>query len=140
MATNEERETIAYGLWKSRIIKPSNNNPWNDLGPGPQTPFYKAADAIIAEQDLRRSETLRTPEDLTRFANKHQLRPDWHEPDNQQVGARIIGDHLDNAMGDAITLDRGYQEYVVVLTVEGKDAARVNLATLLSWADDRGGR
>ena len=141
MTHNDERETIAYGLWKSGIIKPpqsARGQAWDVMSVPEKTVFFKAADAIIAEQALRNSKTIRTPEELTAFANEHGLRPDWHEPDNQQVGARIIGDHLDNAMGDAVTLDKGFQEFVVVLTVDGKDAARVNLATLLSWATAHG--
>lgn len=70
--------------------------------------------------------------DLARWANDHGLRPDWHEPDEQGVSARVVGDHLDNAMGS--TIEHNVGELNVVLTVNGKDDAVVNLATLLGWA------
>jgi len=39
-------------------------------------------------------------EGLKRFHDKHGLRPDWHEPDEQDVYAEVVGSQLDNAMGD----------------------------------------
>lgn len=69
--------------------------------------------------------------DLARWANDHGLRADWHEPDEQGVSARVVGDHLDNAMGS--TIEHNVGELNVVLTVNGRDDAVVNLATLLSW-------
>lgn len=72
--------------------------------------------------------------ELARWANDHGLRPDWHEPDEQGVSARVVGDHLDNAMGAAAAAAENVGELNIVLTVYGKDAAVVNLATLLSWA------
>ena len=82
---------------------------------------------------------------LADFAREHGLRPDWHEPDNQGVGARVIGTHLDNAMGAKAgrSIDawdgREYGEFNVILTVEDddgvpQDAAVVNLANLLAIA------
>lgn len=138
MARSDERETIAYGLWKSGIIKPQNKNDWNDLGPGPQTPYYKAADAIIAEQATRSAKGVMHAHELTEWADTHKLSTDWHEPDNNLVSARVVGDHLDNAKGHAITMNEGFQEYVVILAVDGKDSARVNLADLLAWATAHG--
>lgn len=76
------------------------------------------------------------PGDLALFADQHRLRPDWHEPDEQEVSARVVGDHLDNAMGP--TVDHNCGELNVVLIKEGKDVAVVNLATLLAWATERG--
>lgn len=83
--------------------------------------------------------------DLQAFAAVNGLRNDWHEPDEQGISARIVGGHLDNAMGataeDAL-------EYNVILTKEiafdhldgdtvAVDIAVVNLATLLSWASEK---
>lgn len=81
---------------------------------------------------------------LAEFAQKHGLRPDWHEPDEQGVGARVIGTHLDNAFGATagrrLAIDgHDFTEFNVVLTVEDdegdpQDAAVVNLASLLAIA------
>lgn len=82
---------------------------------------------------------------VAEFAREHGLRPDWHEPDEQGVGARIIGTHLDNAFGamagrSVSPLDgRDFSEFNVILTVEDdegvpRDAAVVNLASLLAIA------
>jgi hypothetical protein len=71
-------------------------------------------------------------DDLLTFAEEHKLRRDWHEPDEQDVNAQVIGDYLDNAMGS--TMDHNCGELNVVLTKNGKGVAVVNLATLLAWA------
>lgn len=65
---------------------------------------------------------------------------DMHEPDNEEIKVRIVGDHLDNACGDFISLDaivRGYQEYVVCFerVVDEKLVYdNFNLATLIALA------
>lgn len=69
---------------------------------------------------------------LAALAKVAGVRPDWHEPDEQDINAYVIGDHLDNAMGSAFT--GNCNELNVVLTFGGKPSAVVNLATLLSWA------
>lgn len=81
---------------------------------------------------------------LSEFAQEHGLRPDWHEPDNSGVGARVIGTHLDNAFGAMagrqVSFDgHDFSEFNVILTVEDdegvpQDAAVVNLASLLAIA------
>lgn len=76
---------------------------------------------------------VQTPDNLRAFREAAGLRPDWHEPDEQDVDARIIGNHLDNAMGSQNSPDN-VGEYNVVLTKHGVDIAVVNLATLLAWA------
>lgn len=90
--------------------------------------------------------SLRDPRDLTEFASTYGLRSDWHEPDNQGINARIIGTHLDNAMGSSVRFEgKRHCEFNVVLTrmdetdhVLQEDLAVVNLATLLSWAAQYG--
>lgn len=45
-------------------------------------------------------------------------RPDMHEPDEQGIKVRVIGDHLDNACGDYIGVEQirnGFQEFVVII-------------------------
>lgn len=65
-------------------------------------------------------------------------RDDMHEPDEQSLKARVIGNHLDNAFGHSVIEDflvKGYQELVVVL--EREDDGRVevfNLASLIALA------
>lgn len=88
-----------------------------------------------AENDIL---TIQDAQALAEFANQHGLREDWHEPDEQNIGARIIGTHLDNAMGSSTHFEHvEHGEFNIVLTVDGGDAAVVNLATLLSWATER---
>lgn len=65
-----------------------------------------------------------------------ECRDDMHEPDEQGIKARVVGDHLDNACGESVTADavvRNYQEYVVVLD-KGGDSFKINLATLIAIA------
>jgi hypothetical protein len=77
-------------------------------------------------------------DELRAFASSNGLRPDWHEPEQQEVSASIVGDHLDNACGTDISADaveRGHQEYVVILRSEQTfETLKVNLATLLALA------
>lgn len=63
-------------------------------------------------------------------------RPDMHEPDEQEIKARVLGDHLDNAFGTSVVADasvKGYQEFVVVLE-KGNEYHKINLATLIALA------
>ena len=39
-------------------------------------------------------------EELHRFKKQYKLRDSWHEPDEQEVSAFVVGNKLDNAMGD----------------------------------------
>lgn len=75
---------------------------------------------------------IETRTDMDVLAASLGVRPDWHEPDERNVSARIVGDHLDNAMGSS--LDDNFGEFNVVVTRDGTDVAVVNLATLLSLA------
>lgn len=93
---------------------------------------------------------IREPYDLMMFRDEHGLRVDWHEPDEKNISARIIGRHLDNAMGSTTRhehADWGGEFNVVLTFVEydeesnehtSRDLAVVNLATLLSWAAQYG--
>jgi hypothetical protein len=69
----------------------------------------------------------------------HDCRYDMHEPDEQGVKARVIGDHLDNAMGNHIIDDlliRGSHEFVVVIEREDwkPHITLFNLADLIALA------
>ncbi len=74
-------------------------------------------------------------------------RLDMHEPDEQNVKCSVIGDHLDNASGERISVDaleRRYQEFVVCLERFVEDESdsknnhfvkeRFNLASLIALA------
>jgi hypothetical protein len=95
-----------------------------------------------------------TPEKPTaiRVSSRNQLqhlaatlgvRPDWHEPDEQDVSAVVRGTNFDNAgfwgrePGGALVL-RTYgndrQEMWVELYQHGEAVAEINLASLLAWA------
>lgn len=82
---------------------------------------------------------------LTEVAAKLGVRPDWHEPDEQQVTARVLGHSFDNAgtwpydpkmPWDRCTgsLDSDGLEMYVELLQAGKVVAQVNLATLFALA------
>jgi hypothetical protein len=67
-------------------------------------------------------------------------RDDMHEPDEQGLSARIIGDHLDNACGEDIRAEaqiNGFQEFVIILDLKASprfEQARFNLSTLIALA------
>jgi len=89
-------------------------------------------------------------DELRAFSQAFGLRDDWHEPDNQSVVARVVGDHLDNAFGEHISflaVEEGRQEFVVIIQCNDTELAKdkgvnrtlsINLATLLALACDKG--
>lgn len=85
---------------------------------------------------------------LAAFAVQNNLRPDWHEPDEQGITARVEGVNFDNA-GFWPTLDTqdpaGVELHVIFSRevedpefetghAQYEDIAAVNLATLCAWA------
>jgi hypothetical protein len=63
-------------------------------------------------------------------------REDMHEPDEQDLSASVVGNHLDNAFGEDIDegqMGRGSQEFVVFLERNGM-YSKFNLATLIAFA------
>lgn len=94
---------------------------------------------------------IRTRDELVALAAELGVRPDWHEPDEQEVTARVEGTELDfdNAMGPGDwygqfwTNEEPRAELHVILCRKeiehgiarrGPDIATVNLATLFAWA------
>jgi hypothetical protein len=76
-----------------------------------------------------------TPEQLQELAEKLGVRPDWHEPDEQEVTAHVDGDCFDNAgfwPRDKYT-GQGMEMHVT-LRQHGEVVAQVNLATLFAMA------
>lgn len=86
------------------------------------SPLYELARAASSMPDGLREDHER----LVEFAKKHELRTDWHEPDEQNVTARVCGTKFDNAgLPD---------EKHVILLVDGEPAYTINLATLCALA------
>lgn len=86
-------------------------------------------------------------DDLVALKNVLGVRPDWHEPDERDVTARVFGSDFDNAgnWGTAEALQRkadrargiprsGSLELGVTIYRDGKPVAEVNLATLFAFA------
>ena len=67
-------------------------------------------------------------------------RSDMHEPDEQGLKCRVIGDHLDNAFGNYISIEqltKGFQEYIVIIERFDGDKFHFetfNLANLIALA------
>jgi len=85
--------------------------------------------------------TVSNPEGLKALARKLGVRPDWHEPDEQEVTARVFGASFDNAgfygegsrpNGRISSPDA--EELFVRLYKDGSPVADVNLATLFAMA------
>jgi hypothetical protein len=77
--------------------------------------------------------------ELVKFADKHHLRLDWHEPDEQSIDARFTGWHLDNAMGNDPRHNSGEMTVILKhLDSNGNedDRLEINLATLLALATE----
>lgn len=62
-------------------------------------------------------------------------RYDMHEPDEQEVSATVIGDHLDNAMGNHVMEEGHRQEFLVIIKndLTGEEE-KFNLANLIALA------
>jgi hypothetical protein len=75
--------------------------------------------------------------DLVKLAVTAGVRPDWHEPDEQGITARVEGKSFDNAgfWPDESTPPE-ILEHHVILSQDGRDVAAVNLADLFAWATD----
>ena len=86
-------------------------------------------------QEKRHQETLRMMRrelhDLARFTKS--CREDMHEPDEQEISATVVGNHLDNACGNYVD-NRGCQEFVVILKNGKDETLNVNLASLIALA------
>lgn len=84
---------------------------------------------------------------LQELAARLGVRPDWHEPGEQDVTALVHGTpgDLDNAgfwghkpgTKELDTYGDGKQELWVEIFADGKPVAEVNLASLLAWASER---
>jgi hypothetical protein len=73
---------------------------------------------------------------LQQVAKYLGVRPDWHEPGEQEVTAEVYGEHLDNAgfWGEQRNTTQPGTEQWVLLKMGGQPVAEVNLATLLAMA------
>ena len=82
-----------------------------------------------------------TRADLVTLARDLGVRPDWHEPDEQEVTATTEGVSFDNAgfwPKSSESSDYPYHPSIIEMSVTlskgGKPVAVVNLATLFAWA------
>lgn len=79
-------------------------------------------------------------DDLVEVARELGVRRDWHEPDEQEVTAKVFGTEFDNAgfwgpdRGNAYFRYQDREEMHVVLFKDGTPVAAANLATVLAWA------
>lgn len=84
--------------------------------------------------------------ELVALARGLGVRPDWHEPDEQGVSARVFGQGFDNAMPPGLwmgNIEQGQEphaeQYVVLYEQAAEEfeptaVAAINLATLFAWA------
>lgn len=71
------------------------------------------------------------------LAGELGVRMDWHEPDQQEVTAKVLGSSFDNAgtwphRQDG--LDESAVEMYVMIYKDEEAVAAINLATLCAWA------
>ncbi len=76
---------------------------------------------------------IHTRSELQALARELGVRPDWHEPDEQDVTAVVKGRTFDNA-GLWPDARPEIAEKYVIIRQGGKDIAAANLATLFAWA------
>ena len=83
--------------------------------------------------------TITYKKQLLDLAKKLGVRDDWHEPDEEDVSAKVFGEKFDNAgfYGlDAVFNNLIKTELFVVLYHEDKPVAQIALATLFAFACD----
>lgn len=82
--------------------------------------------------------TITERHELVELARELKVRDDWHEPDEQDLTARVYGNVFDNAMGPgfehAYGPDKEFLEMFVELRKNHVPIAQVSLATLFAWA------
>jgi hypothetical protein len=73
---------------------------------------------------------INTHEELVEFKKAAGLRDDWHEPDEQNIDARLSEQWptFDNAFGD------DSEQHVILYNMHTTESVAINLATLLAWA------
>lgn len=105
----------------------------------------------MSDRELRRTAAMRkitTRAELVKLARELGVRPDWHEPDEQDLHATVVGKSFDNADfwgldprdpksgGPEVELHviLWHGELVDGLWKKHQIVATVNLATLFAWA------
>jgi hypothetical protein len=85
-------------------------------------------------------ELITSARELRKLADRLGVRSDWHEPDEQDLTARVEGENFDNAGAWPPSAVRAYGnpgwtgELCVIISQGGEDVAAVNLASLLAMA------
>lgn len=87
---------------------------------------------------MRQHKRITTRAELAELTRQLGVRPDWHEPDGQNVDASVIGTNFDNAgtwgPGCDAHESAPHREISVLLYQDHQRVAEVNLATLFAWA------
>lgn len=87
---------------------------------------------------MRPHQRITTRAELRELARQLGVRPDWHEPDGQEVDASVIGTNFDNAgtWGPDCDVHESapHREISVLISQTSTLVAEVNLATLFAWA------
>ena len=82
------------------------------------------------EIDTRKIPTITSLKEFREMSKRIGARQDWHEPDEEEIDIHFVGNHLDNAFCDDTA-----GEYTLILTKAGRNFAKINLATLLAYAN-----
>jgi hypothetical protein len=98
--------------------------------------------AVGGMRTTRSVKRIDSRQELAELARWLRLRPDWHDPDEQEVDAVVLGRSFDNAgFWGEDNVDSQYtgvgkdsEEMYVIIRKDRTPVAEVNLATLLSWA------
>ena len=81
---------------------------------------------FTTEPEIKKFGDIWEKQDLIKFKLHYRLRDDWHEPDEQEITAKVSGKTLDNAgIGDEMTVHLYYGK---------KEVATINLAVLLAFS------
>jgi hypothetical protein len=87
------------------------------------------------EERSRPGKRLLDAGDLATFADDLKLRPDWHEPGEADLGARVVGQLLDcGPDGLLVKLSHDFFDEQQRTFVSGETLAEVALVDLLAWA------
>jgi hypothetical protein len=82
--------------------------------------------------------TITSKRQLKDLAKQLGVRDDWHEPDEQNIEAKVFGKIFDNAgiYGLSLDIPTEQKEIYVVLYQNKKPVAEIDLATLFAFACD----
>lgn len=106
---------------------------------GPATEVQKAIAERLNKPRMEMPVRVLERRDLLFFAKKAKIGEDWHEPDEQDITARLFGDSFDNTGSWARDQELYYsiiEEHHAVLYYKQYPVIAVNIATLFAWATE----